>query len=36
MNYEVVTIEDCLENYYMKDKAVIITAGQVIGFIKEY
>ncbi len=35
MNYEVITIEDCLENYVMKGKAVIIGNGQVVGFDTE-
>lgn len=32
MNYEVITIEDCIENYEKKGKSAIIKAGQVVGF----
>lgn len=35
MCYENITLEDCIEMYYMKDKTVIINAGQVVEFIKE-
>jgi hypothetical protein len=35
LNNDVVTIQDCLENYEKKGKTVIIIAGHVIEFIKE-
>lgn len=35
MNYKVITIEDCLENYEMKGKAIIIENGQVVGIETE-
>lgn len=35
MSNEYITIDDCLEMYYMKDKAAVITAGQVVEFRKE-
>lgn len=35
MNYEVITIQDCLDNYEMKGKTAVIIYGQVIEFIKE-
>ena len=35
MNYEVITIEDCLENYVMEGKSVVISNGQVVGFETE-
>ena len=35
MNYEGVTIEDCIEMYEKKGKCTIIKRGGVIGFEKE-
>lgn len=35
INYEVVTIEDCLINYEKKGKRVIINDGQIIAFVEE-
>lgn len=35
MNYENVTIQDCLDNYEMKGKVTIIKNGQVVEFRKE-
>lgn len=35
MNYETVTIQDCVEMYELKGQAVIISGGEVIGFVKE-
>ena len=35
MNYEVVTIQDCLDMHEKKGQAVILENGQVIGFIEE-
>lgn len=35
INYEVVTIEDCLINYEKKGKRVIINDGQIIGFVED-
>ncbi len=35
MNYEAITIQDCLDNYFMKNVAAVINDGQVIEFIKE-
>lgn len=35
MNYDTVTIQDCLENYEKKNKSVVINDGQVIEFVKE-
>lgn len=35
MSYENITLEDCIEMYYMKDKAATIIAGQVKDFVKE-
>lgn len=32
MNYEAVTIQDCLDNYEKRNKSVVINAGQVVGF----
>ena len=29
---EIVTIEDCLENYELKGKAVLLNNGEVVGF----
>jgi hypothetical protein len=35
MNYEIVTIQDCLDMYEKKGQAAIIENGQVTGFGKE-
>lgn len=35
MNTEIITIEDCLDMYEKKRKAVIINDGKVIGFVEE-
>lgn len=35
MNLENVTIQDCIDMYEKKDKAVVINDGKVIGFISE-
>ena len=35
ISYEVVTIQDCLDNYEMKDTYCVIENGQVINFLKE-
>jgi hypothetical protein len=35
MNYETITIQDCLDNYQKKGKSAIINDGQVIEFVKE-
>ena len=35
MNYDEVTIEDCIEMYEKKGKYTIIKRGGVIGFEKE-
>ncbi|BCJ98082.1 hypothetical protein [Anaerocolumna chitinilytica] len=35
MNYEAITIQDCLDNYFMKNVAAVINDGQVIEFVKE-
>lgn len=35
MNYENITIQDCIENFTMEGKTVVINDGQVLGFIKE-
>lgn len=32
MNYEAITIEDCLDNYEKRGKSAVINAGQVVGF----
>lgn len=32
MNYEAITIEDCIENYEMRGKSAIINDGQVVEF----
>ena len=31
INLEAMTIEDCVENYYRKDKCVVLENGQVTG-----
>lgn len=35
MNTEIITIEDCIDMYEKKGKAVIINDGKVIGFVEE-
>lgn len=35
MNYDAITIEDCLDNYIKKDEVTIIENGRVIRFEKE-
>lgn len=32
MNYETITVEDCIDNYEKRSKSAIINAGQVVGF----
>lgn len=32
LNLEAVTVEDCINNYEYKDRAVILNDGKVIGF----
>lgn len=35
INFEVITIEDCLEMYQKKNKCVILNDGRVLGFQEE-
>lgn len=35
MNYDAITIQDCLDMYEFMDKITIIENGRVIGFEKE-
>jgi hypothetical protein len=35
MNYENITIQDCLDNFELKGKTATIENGQVISFEKE-
>ena len=35
MNFEVITIEDCIDNYEKRNKSVVISNGQVVGFETE-
>lgn len=35
VNYENVTIQDCLDNYEKKERVTIIENGQVVDFRKE-
>ena len=32
MNYEAVTIQDCIDNYEKRSKSAIINDGQVVEF----
>ena len=34
MNYDKITIEDCLEQYEYKNEAVLLDEGKVAGFVK--
>ena len=35
MNRDIVTIQDCIENYEMKGRGVELNDGRVIGFVPE-
>lgn len=35
MNYEAITIDDCLDMYQKKGQVTVIENGQVIGYKKE-
>lgn len=35
MNYEKVTIQDCIDNFEKRNKSVVINDGQIIEFVKE-
>ena len=35
MNLDRVTTQDCIEAHYMRDMAVVLNDGKVVGFIKE-
>ena len=35
INYEVVTIEDCIDMYEKKNKVTVINDGEVIEFVEE-
>lgn len=35
MNYESITIQDCLDNHEKRDKAAVINDRQVLDFVKE-
>ncbi len=35
MNYENITIQDCLDNHEKRGKAAVINDGQVLDFVKE-
>lgn len=35
INYEEVTVHDCLVQYEMNDKTVIINDGKVLGFLND-
>lgn len=35
MNYESVTIQDCIDNFEKRSKTVVINDGQIIEFVKE-
>lgn len=35
MNLETVTVEDCVENYYRKNKVAILNDGKLIDFKEE-
>lgn len=32
MNYEAVTVQDCINNYEKRNKSTVINDGQVVGF----
>lgn len=32
MNYEAVTVQDCIDNYEKRNKSTVINDGQVVGF----
>ena len=35
INLEVVTVQDCIDNYKIKGQAVILNDGSVVGFVDE-
>lgn len=35
INLEAMTIEDCMENYYRKDKCVVLEDGQVTAIVNK-
>lgn len=35
LNKDRITIQDCIDMYSMKDKAVVLNDGRVVGFKKE-
>ena len=35
INYDEVTIEDCLEQFEYKNQVVVVNDGKVIGFLKK-
>lgn len=35
MNLETVTVSDLMENYYRRDRAVVLSNGKVVGFVHE-
>lgn len=35
INYDEVTIEDCLEQFEYKNRTVVINDGKVMGFLKD-
>ena len=34
MNYEEITIGDCIEQFTYKNQAVVVNDGKVVGFVK--
>lgn len=35
VNYDIITIEDCIEAYELRGWRVLLESGQVVGFEKE-
>lgn len=35
MNTEIITIQDCLDMYYMKGQSTVINDGKVVDFVSE-
>lgn len=35
INYDEVTIEDCLEQFEYKNQVVVVNDGKVMGFLKK-
>ncbi len=35
MNHDAITVQDCLDNFYMKNKRTVLDNGQVVSIEEE-